>query len=58
MNIKYIGYLVLDIVQCRAFLARRRGYKWVWSARNRGSRAGELKMDWTKPPRCRWRYGY
>jgi len=25
---------------------------------NRGSRAGELKMDWTKPPRCRWRYGY
>ena len=25
---------------------------------NRGSRAGELKMDWTKTPRCRWRYGY
>src|SRR6516165_5346235 len=26
--------------------------------RNCGSRAGELKMCWTKPPRCRRRYGY
>ena len=31
-------------VFCRAFLARRRGYKWARLARNRGSRAGELKM--------------
>jgi hypothetical protein len=43
---------------CRAFLARRRGDEGAWSATNLESRAGELKMDWTKPPRCRRRYGF
>jgi hypothetical protein len=46
---KYIGYLVLDIVQSIfRSAARLRG---IVVGKKPGCRAGELKMYWTKPPR-------
>jgi len=56
MNIKYIGYLALEIVQSIFSSAARLRRSMV--GRKPGSRAGELKMDWTEPPRWRRRYGH
>ena len=38
-------------LECRAFLARRRGARFLRGNTNADRRAGGLKMDWTKPGR-------
>ena len=53
---KYIGYLELEIVQSIFSSATRLRGSMV--GKKPGSRAGELKMYWTKPPRWRRRYGH
>jgi hypothetical protein len=47
-----------DSHDCRAFLARRRGGTHLGDRVKADRRDGELKMDWTKPPRDRSAYGY